>query len=128
MQKSTIIHTLNELPSKFNLDDFLEKLIVIEKDQRCLEALKELQEFYENSLEIIEGDALEIDEEKLFASEGKIKIIANLPYNIGTVLLFKWLRISHKISSIFRLIITFLLNFLCFNIQDYVFPKIYFSK
>ena len=31
MQKSTILHTLNELPNKFNLDDFLERLIVIEK-------------------------------------------------------------------------------------------------
>ena len=37
MQKSTIIHTLNELPSKFNLDDFLEKLIVIEKIDEGME-------------------------------------------------------------------------------------------
>ncbi len=39
MEKSTIIHTLNELPNKFNLDDFLEKLIVIEKiDEGMAEA------------------------------------------------------------------------------------------
>jgi predicted transcriptional regulator len=39
MQKSTIIHTLNELPNKFNLDEFLERLIVIEKiDEGMAEA------------------------------------------------------------------------------------------
>ena len=40
MQKSTIIHTLNELPSKFNLDDFLERLIVIEKIEEGMEEAK----------------------------------------------------------------------------------------
>lgn len=40
MQKSTIIHTLNELPSKFKLDDFLEKLIVIEKIDEGMEEAK----------------------------------------------------------------------------------------
>lgn len=39
MQKSTILHTLNQLPNKFNLDDFLERLIVIEKiDEGLAEA------------------------------------------------------------------------------------------
>jgi predicted transcriptional regulator len=41
MQKSTIIQTLNELPSKFNLDEFLEKLIVIEKIDQGLEEARE---------------------------------------------------------------------------------------
>lgn len=40
MQKSTIIHTLNELPNKFNLDDFLERLIVIEKIDAGMEEAK----------------------------------------------------------------------------------------
>ena len=40
MQKSTILHTLNELPSKFNLDDFLERLIVIEKIDEGMEEAK----------------------------------------------------------------------------------------
>jgi predicted transcriptional regulator len=40
MQKSTIIHTLNELPNKFNLDDFLERLIVIEKIDEGMEDAK----------------------------------------------------------------------------------------
>lgn len=40
MQKSTIIHTLNELPNKFNLDEFLERLIVIEKIDEGMEDAK----------------------------------------------------------------------------------------
>jgi predicted transcriptional regulator len=40
MQKSTIIHTLNELPNKFNLDEFLERLIVIEKIDEGMEEAK----------------------------------------------------------------------------------------
>ena len=40
MQKSTILHTLNELPSKFNLDEFLERLIVIEKIEEGMEEAK----------------------------------------------------------------------------------------
>ena len=85
------------------LDAGVKKLTVIEKDERCLQALQELKDFYGDRLEIINGDALEIDEEKLFAhvfaGGGKIKIIANLPYNIGSVLLLKWLKIAPKIAS-----------------------------
>jgi predicted transcriptional regulator len=40
MQKSTIINTLNELPNKFNLDEFLERLIVIEKIDEGIEEAK----------------------------------------------------------------------------------------
>ncbi len=85
------------------LDAGVKKLTVIEKDERCLQALQELKDFYGERLEIINGDALEVDEEKLFAhvfaGGGKIKIIANLPYNIGSVLLLKWLKIAPKIAS-----------------------------
>ncbi len=44
MQKSTIIHTLNELPNKFTLDDFLERLIVIEKIDEGMEEAKSTQD------------------------------------------------------------------------------------
>ncbi len=81
------------------LDAGAKKLTVIEKDERCLAALAELKETYGDRLEIINADALEIDEKKLFSHTRKIKIIANLPYNIGTVLLIKWLKIAPKIAS-----------------------------
>jgi len=74
------------------------KLFAIEKDQRCIQALQELKNFYNSSLEIIEDDALKIDERKIFNNQ-KFKIIANLPYNIGTVLIFKWLKIIDVIDS-----------------------------
>lgn len=64
------------------------KLTVIEQDYRCIAALEELKQSYKQLI-IINADALKIKEESLISS--KAKIIANLPYNIGTVLLMKWL-------------------------------------
>jgi len=81
------------------LDAGAKKLISIEKDQRCLTALAELKNFYGQRFQIISDDALEIDETQITDSTKKFKIIANLPYNIGTVLLIKWLKIAPKISS-----------------------------
>ena len=80
------------------LDAGCKKLIVIEKDHRCIRLLEEFKEFYGNRLEIIQGDAMEIDEIQITNNE-KFKIIANLPYNVGTPLIFKWLKIADKISS-----------------------------
>ncbi len=100
------------------LDAGVKKLIVIEKDQRCILALKELQEFYGSRLEIIEGDALEIDETKIFAENSQFKIIANLPYNIGTVLIFKWLKILPKIASMHLMLQKEVVQRICAKIGD----------
>jgi 16S rRNA (adenine1518-N6/adenine1519-N6)-dimethyltransferase len=81
------------------LDAGAKKLIAVERDERCLEALTELKDFYGQRFETISDDALRIDETTLFPNAKKFKIIANLPYNIGTVLLFKWLKIAPQISS-----------------------------
>ncbi|MFT2211621.1 16S rRNA (adenine(1518)-N(6)/adenine(1519)-N(6))-dimethyltransferase RsmA [Rhizobium giardinii] len=66
------------------------KLIAIERDSRCLPALAEIADHYPGRLEVIEGDALKIDFENLVA-DGPVRIIANLPYNVGTQLLVNWL-------------------------------------
>lgn len=79
------------------LDANPRQLISIEKDARCLKALKELKDFYGERFQLIDGDALEINEQELF--HNKFTIIANLPYNIGTVLLIKWLKMASHISS-----------------------------
>ena len=100
------------------LDAGVKKLIVIEKDQRCVLALKELQEFYGSRLEIIEGDALEIDETKIFTENSQFKIIANLPYNIGTVLIFKWLKILPKIASMNLMLQKEVVQRICAKIGD----------
>lgn len=68
-----------------------EKLIVIERDARCLPALAEIGEHYPGRLEVIEGDALKIDFEALVPPGTPVRIIANLPYNVGTQLLVNWL-------------------------------------
>ncbi|MDH7638448.1 16S rRNA (adenine(1518)-N(6)/adenine(1519)-N(6))-dimethyltransferase RsmA [Sphingomonas oryzagri] len=61
----------------------------VERDRRCLPALAELGEASGGRLRVIEGDALEIDE-RAEAGDGA-HIVANLPYNVGTVLLVRWL-------------------------------------
>ena len=66
------------------------KLIAIERDSRCLPALAEIADHYPGRLEVIEGDALKIDFENL-VTDGPVRIIANLPYNVGTQLLVNWL-------------------------------------
>ncbi len=66
------------------------KVIAIERDSRCLPALAEISDHYPGRLDVIEGDALKVDFTSLVA-EGPVKIIANLPYNVGTQLLLNWL-------------------------------------
>ncbi len=65
------------------------KVLAIEKDPRCMAALAEISARYPGQLEVINGDALEID--PLAHLTAPIKIAANLPYNVGTELLVRWL-------------------------------------
>jgi 16S rRNA (adenine1518-N6/adenine1519-N6)-dimethyltransferase len=69
------------------------KVIAIERDERCLEALSEISAHYPGRLRVISGDALKTDFEKL-ATDGPARIVANLPYNIGTELLIRWLTVA----------------------------------
>jgi 16S rRNA (adenine1518-N6/adenine1519-N6)-dimethyltransferase len=85
--------------SRSILDAGAKKLVSVEKDPQCLKLLQNLKSFYGKRFEIIEGDALKIEENKIFSTQNKIKIIANLPYNIGTTLIFKWLAIAPRIAS-----------------------------
>ena len=64
------------------------KVIAIEKDGRCLPALAEIAAHYPGRLTIEHGDALEY---RHGAGGGPVKVAANLPYNIGTALLARWL-------------------------------------
>ncbi|WP_040055849.1 16S rRNA (adenine(1518)-N(6)/adenine(1519)-N(6))-dimethyltransferase RsmA [Candidatus Liberibacter americanus] len=67
------------------------KVIVIEKDRQFLPPLEQIASKYQNKLEIIHGNALQIDLQQFANMEAPIRIIANLPYNIGTRLLFNWI-------------------------------------
>lgn len=65
------------------------KVVAVEKDARCIPALEEIQSAYERRLQILHGDALELD----LASQltPPVRIVSNLPYNVGTELLTRWL-------------------------------------
>ncbi|MEM1273640.1 MAG: 16S rRNA (adenine(1518)-N(6)/adenine(1519)-N(6))-dimethyltransferase RsmA [Pseudomonadota bacterium] len=65
------------------------RVIAIEKDRRCLGALAEIAAAFPGRLEVIEGDALDVD----WAAQvtPPLRIVANLPYNVGTELLVRWL-------------------------------------
>ena len=65
------------------------KVVAIEKDNRCIEALEEIQATFPGRLKLLQGDALSTNASEHLADP--VRIIANLPYNIGTELLVRWL-------------------------------------
>ena len=64
-------------------------VIAVERDRRCLPALAELQDRHQGRLTLVEEDALHVDERQLTGE--RAHVVANLPYNIGTALLLRWL-------------------------------------
>ncbi len=64
-------------------------VVAIERDPRCLAALTELADAFPGRLDLVEGDALALDPAALCPAPRKI--VANLPYNIATALLLRWL-------------------------------------
>ena len=69
------------------------RVLAVEKDERCLPALQQIADAYPGRLDILVGDALEIDLARHLSSP--IKVVANLPYNVGTELLTRWLDPGH---------------------------------
>ncbi|WEX07621.1 16S rRNA (adenine(1518)-N(6)/adenine(1519)-N(6))-dimethyltransferase RsmA [Chelativorans sp. AA-79] len=67
------------------------RVVAIERDDRCIAALEEIAAHYPGRLEIVAGDAMKTDFAALAEGVGEVKIVANLPYNIGTELLIRWL-------------------------------------
>jgi 16S rRNA (adenine1518-N6/adenine1519-N6)-dimethyltransferase len=65
------------------------RVVAIERDPRCLAALAELSAAYPDRLTIVDGDALALDPATL--ADPPRRIVANLPYNIATALLLRWL-------------------------------------
>ena len=66
-------------------------VVAVERDERCLEALAEIAAAYApGRLTVIPGDALAVDESAALGAR-PAKVVANLPYNVGTALLIRWL-------------------------------------
>lgn len=64
-------------------------VLAIERDARCLPALQEVADAYPGRLTVLNEDALAVDPTPYL--KGPVRVIANLPYNIGTELLIRWL-------------------------------------
>ena len=71
------------------LNEGARQVVSIEKDNRCIAALEEIQSLFPGRLRLLQGDALSMNFTQYLTDP--IKIIANLPYNIGTELLVRWL-------------------------------------
>ncbi len=65
------------------------RVLAIEKDARCIAALAEISAAYPDRLQVVNADALEFDASAQLTAP--IRVVANLPYNIGTELLVRWL-------------------------------------
>lgn len=68
------------------------EVIAIERDARALPALAQIADAYPGRLTVIHGDAMEMDYRAL--ADGPTRLVANLPYNIGTQLLTGWLTLE----------------------------------
>ncbi|KQP42105.1 16S rRNA (adenine(1518)-N(6)/adenine(1519)-N(6))-dimethyltransferase RsmA [Methylobacterium sp. Leaf106] len=66
------------------------RVVAIERDPRALPALAEIAAHYPGRLDVVDADALKFDPRPLIG-DGKVRIVANLPYNVGTPLLTGWL-------------------------------------
>ena len=64
-------------------------VVAVERDRRCIPALHELVEQFPRKLRLVEADAMKVDERELAGDDAHV--VANLPYNVGTALLLKWL-------------------------------------
>ena len=64
-------------------------VVAVERDRRCIPALEELHQDFGSKLQIVEADALTLDEQPIVGTSAHV--VANLPYNVGTALLLKWL-------------------------------------
>lgn len=69
------------------------KVVAVEMDPRCMEPLKDVSAAFDNRLTVYNCDALDVDETAILSLKDthKAHIVSNLPYNVGTQLLIKWL-------------------------------------
>jgi 16S rRNA (adenine1518-N6/adenine1519-N6)-dimethyltransferase len=82
-------------------------VLAIERDERCIAALGDLAQAYPDRLRIFPGDALETDDVALVRGsgwQGPIRVVANLPYNIATALILRWLERPRDLAGLTVLI------------------------
>jgi 16S rRNA (adenine1518-N6/adenine1519-N6)-dimethyltransferase len=82
-------------------------VIAVERDARCLAALADIADHYPGRIDIVAGDALRQDLNALAGDRRPLRICANLPYNIATVLLTRWLETKAWPPVFDRLVLMF---------------------
>lgn len=72
------------------------RVVAVEMDPRCLPALEELSAAFDNRLTVTEGDAVKMDDAAIVnkGADETACIVANLPYNVGTLMFIKWLTLA----------------------------------
>jgi len=73
------------------------RVVAVERDRRCLPALEAIAAAYPGQVEIVPDDAIAVDEYRLLATYNvtpPVRVAANLPYNVSTPLLVKWLTVD----------------------------------
>jgi 16S rRNA (adenine1518-N6/adenine1519-N6)-dimethyltransferase len=75
------------------------RVVAVEKDARFLPLLAELTATAPERLTVVEADALGVDE-SAWTGGGPWSVVANLPYNVGTPLLIRWLTLPHPPASL----------------------------
>src|SRR5258708_4832076 len=70
-----------------------QRIVAVERDQRAIAALMDIAAHYPGRLDVVEADALAFDPRPHLRT-GRARIVANLPYNIATVLLVSWLTLE----------------------------------
>ena len=80
------------------LDEGARNVYAVERDTRCIEALQDVIAASDGRLHLMAADAMTIDIGTI--GEAPRRIIANLPYNIATPLLLKWLKHAEQIESL----------------------------
>ena len=78
------------------------RVVAVERDPRCVAALADLVDAAAGRLEVIQADALAFDHRT--AIEGPCIVVANLPYNIGTELIVRWLRDRRDLTRLVVLV------------------------
>lgn len=94
---NTIVYEVGPGPGGLTralLEEGAERVVAVERDERCIAALQDVSRAYGGRLDVISADAMAVDERELFRTlqiTGPVRVAANLPYNIGSALLVKWL-------------------------------------
>ena len=85
------------------LDAGCPRVVAVERDPRFVLLLRELESRADGRLTVLEADALELDPCTL-AGAGQVRIVANLPYNVATALVFRWFE---RLGCIERMVLMF---------------------